>query len=43
MSDIKSDLNLGNEESKHEESEQKESKEKDENKVYEAIALSWGG
>ena len=31
------------EESKYDKPEYKESKDKEENKVYEAIALSWGG
>ena len=39
MPDIKNDSsNLGDNESKH-----TETKEEAENKVYEAIALSWGG
>ena len=43
MPDIKRDSDLGNEESKHTEPQQKESKDEEDNKVYEAMALSWGG
>ena len=38
MPDIKNDSNLGGDNSKDE-----ESKDEDQNKVYEAMALSWGG
>ena len=43
MSDIKRDLYLGDKQFKHAEQEQKESEDKDENKVEEAMWLSWGG
>ena len=43
MSDIKRDSDLGNEESKHTEPEQKESKDEEDNKVEQAMWLSWGG
>ena len=43
MSDIKNDSDLGNEESKHTEPEQKESKDEEDNKVEQAMWLSWGG